>query len=566
MTAPGVRSRALGLTLTACLLVLADAGVGSRAAPAAPAGDGASGRPRLVDVPQPNLKHMDEATQRALATARTNLDIGITRDERTDEQLAFLYGDMGLLYQAHQVFAAAEACYRNALRLWPDKFRWRYYLAYLYQYTGRLAEAADAYQHALTLRPEHSQSKLRLGQTYLELNRLEQAEAILQAAATSEETRAAALFALGRLALTRRDYARAVEHLSAALQFDPQASRVHFSLAMAYRGLNDTQRAREHLLKRGDVDPTITDPLIEALERRSTGQRALYHQAIGAIHQREYSLAVEIFSEALALDQDNPNARVSLARARYLSGDRDGTRRELAEALRQDPSHTLASFLSGVLAAEAGSTETATAYFLRTLEIDPDHAGAHYYLASLLMAAGDYVQAAQHYGTVVRHSPENLLAQHGEALALIRSNADHPRIRDHLEGALEAHPDNPVFAYLLARLLAASPDAAVRDGKRAQALASRLYEANPLPEHAEVIAMAYADQQQYQYAVAAQQKAVTSASFFRVDLLPRLEGDLERYRQGRPCRVPWPDNGPGVGPPPSDGTRAFRDYPAGSAF
>ena len=115
--------------------------------PTASGDPGATGEARLVAIPQPNLEHMDEATQRALSSARTNLEMRVTEDESTDEQLALLYGDTGLLYQAHQVFAAADACYQNALRLAPGEFRWRYYLAYLYQYTGRLSEAADAYRH-----------------------------------------------------------------------------------------------------------------------------------------------------------------------------------------------------------------------------------------------------------------------------------------------------------------------------------------------------------------------------------------------------------------------------------
>ena len=78
--------------------------------------------------------------------------------------------------------------------------------------------------------------------------------------------------------------------------------------------------------------------------------------------------------------------------------------------------------------------------------------------------------------------------------------------------------------------------------------------------------MAYAEQGRFSDAVAALQEGVTSASFFRVDLLPRLERDLDRYRQSQPCRMPWPEEGLGIRPPPSDGTRAFRDYPAEAAF
>ena len=215
---------------------------------------------------------------------------------------------------------------------------------------------------------------------------------------------------------------------------------------------------------------------------------------------------------------------------------------------------------------EAGAAETAAEYFRKTLESDRDHAGTQYYQATLLMATGNYPDAAKHYGTVMKQSPDHELARLGEVLALIRSSAAHASIKDRLEPALQMNPDNTVFAYLLARLLAASSDPRVRDGARALALGNWLYDKNPLPEHAEIVAMAYAAQGRFQDAIGTQEKAISTAELYRMDLLPRLEGDLARYRDELPCREPWPGNDPGMGPPPADGLRAFRSYPTETPY
>ncbi len=521
---------------------------------------------RLIPVPNPDLQHSDPLVRRALEAARTHLDTLVTQGDLSEANLALAYGEAGLVYHAHLLFAPAESCYQNASRLAPRDFRWRYYLAYLYQQTGRLEEAAQTYERALELRPQSPQTQLRLGEAYLELSRLHEAEDHLKAAAASKETRGAALFALGRVALVRRDYETAVAYLTDALQVSPEASRAHLSLAMAYRELNDLQQAREQLAKRGDVKPTVADPLIEALNRRSTGQRALFREAFSAVRRGEYGLAVQVLTDGLSRDPENVNARVSLARALYLSGDRVAARRELEEALRQEPKQTLASFLLGVLAMEAGANETAAEYFRKTLDYEPDHAGAHYYTASLLMASANYAEAAQHYGIVVKQSPDHALARLGEVLALIRTRAAHARIKDRLERAVQMEPEDTVLAYLLARLLAASSDPRVRDGGRALALGRWLYEKNPLPEHAEVVAMAYAAKGKFRDAVVSQEKAISMAELYRLDLLPRLEGDLARYRDGLPCREPWPAHDPGMGPPPADAVRAFRSYPTDTPY
>ena len=187
-------------------------------------------------------------------------------------------------------------------------------------------------------------------------------------------------------------------------------------------------------------------------------------------------------------------------------------------------------------------------------------------MGTLRLRAGAYAEAVRHYEVALEQIPEHGLAQLGEVLALIRSGGAHAAVRARLERAVSTHPDKSVFAYLLARLLAASPQGKVRDPPRAVYLAERLYHNDPQTEHAEVLAMAYAAMGRYQEAVKLQEKALAAAAFFNPRLVSRLESGLERYRLNQPSPGPWIGNDPHVGAPPMSPVLAFRDYPTETPY
>ncbi len=69
----------------------------------------------------------------------------------------------------------------------------------------------------------------------------------------------------------------------------------------------------------------------------------------------------------------------------------------------------------------------------------------------------------------------------------------HSALRDLLEAAHGRYPDDPAIGYFLTALLAASPEAGVRDAPHALALAESLYEQYDSIEYWELLAMAHAE-------------------------------------------------------------------------
>jgi tetratricopeptide (TPR) repeat protein len=534
--------------------------------------EGAGGTLTLEPIPTPDLSRAEESVQRHLGEARANLADTLTQSLTPpgvpDPDLAAAYGQTGGYYLAHKLWIAAEACYANAERLDPRDPRWPYYLGYRYQQDAQPELAAGAYSRALGLNPGLTVARLRLGLLYLDLNRLDEAVPLLTVAAEDPGLRGAALWGLGRAAQARHDPAAAVPLFEQALVQDPDATQIHYALAMTYRALGKMDEARSHLARRGDGEPRIPDPLVDDLAALLSGARTLYYRGIEALRDGHFDVAVASFTEALGLEPDNVDARVTLARALYLAGDPQGAAGQLRDALERDPDHPLALYLMGTLLEEQGDEAGALDHYRRALEADPRHGGAHHALGNGLMRRGDYQGAAGHYAAARAAVPQDAPAALLQALALVRLGPDHhAQAAKVLESASGDHPQDAALAAALARLLAASQAPQVRDGPRALALAQTLFDHANTLEHAETLAMAQAEAGDTAGAAALQNNALlATAAAGRFGDLPRLQANLALYQAGKPCRTPWSDQDPVFYPPPQPARGPMQEYPTRAAY
>ncbi len=515
-----------------------------------------------LEIPYPDLTSAEPGVRATLESARSSLD-----SLPADADLATAYGEMGELYHAHHVYVPADTCYRNALALRPDDFRWHYYQARLMTQTGRPEASLAGYRKAVELRPDYPPARLRLADAWLEASRPDRAEPLYRALLDDAALGDAARFGLGRLLLARGDAAAAAALFEQVLANQPQATRVHYSLGMAYRAQGDIEAARRQLALRGEGEPALPDPELERLDQLAGGVRTLLFQAIANVHAGHHQKAVEAFRQALAEAPDNANARVSLARSLYLIGEREASRAELEQALARDPDHALAHFFLGVWHTAGNDPTAAEAQFRACLALEPNHSGAHHFLANGLMQRGDYAEAARHYVLAADADPDNAPARGLAAAAALRADRPHAEVRARLEQGLVRHPDDQTMQYLLARLLAASPEAEVRDGARALGIAEPLYQRQYLLEHAETLAMAQAEIERYADAAALQERVLgAAAAASRFFQLPRLQAELSAYREESPWREPFAPMDPVFRPVPLDPAGVFREYPTTAAY
>jgi len=162
------------------------------------------------------------------------------------------------------------------------------------------------------------------------------------------------------------------------------------------------------------------------------------------------------------------------------------------------------------------------------------------------MRAKKYEEAGQEYAIVVSLEPQNGFARLMQAMASVRIGS-YAQARSLLEEASQALPNDPDIANALARLLAAAPDAAVRDENRGLQIVETLAR-NRQGDSLEVgstWAMALASVGRFQEAAGTQRAIIRHLDESKESDLVRLLGrNLDLYEHKKPCRVPWASDDP----------------------
>ncbi len=451
--------------------------------------------------------------------------------------LAEAFGELGQLFHAYSLREPAEACYANARRLAPQDFRWPHLLGILLQDAGRLDEALAAFDAALAREPRDTAALLYQAEVFRLQGATEAAEATARRVLAADPGSAAAKALLGQCALDGGDAATAVPLLEEALAAVPAAGRLHYLLATAYRGTGDEARAKEHLGKAGPVGVRPDDPLLAGLDLLRSGERLQLARGKTAFQAGRYEEAAEHFRRALAARPESAEARINLAAVLAQQGDRAGAAAALREALAREPDNATAHFNLGVLLAGQGPSEEARAQLAAAAAGMPGDAEAARTLARMLRDLGRLDEALAEYGRAVALDPADEAARLGEAETLVRLER-WSEARAHLEDSLVQLPGSGLLAHGLARLLAACPDLAVRDGKRALQLAFAVWQAQPSAAHAETVALANAELGDCAEAARWQQITLDAAGEEKAPAarVEELKTALAKYGRGYPCR------------------------------
>ncbi len=321
---------------------------------------------------------------------------------------------------------------------------------------------------------------------------------------------------------------RAAAHLSKALSLAPSYLAARVLLATTHRRLGDPEAAAGELrtaiaqapnsaelrlrLAQLELEAGRRDQAIATLEELNTAalpaELAQVANELRGLDRAQQALRFDraVFNSAEATPEQKATASFHLANAMVATGDLTG----------------------------------AVGEYQRALELAPELAEARLNLGTVFGRLGRYFEAAEQNALVLSWQPENHQARFGECMALVLAG-DHKKARQRLERALELYPSQIVFGHLLARLLVASSDDAVRDGAVGLDLANRVFEAQPGPEHAETVAMGLAEIGRFDDALNWQQRLVEQYEAAGQPLPKAITERLESYRQSKPVRDPWSD-------------------------
>jgi tetratricopeptide (TPR) repeat protein len=451
------------------------------------------------------------------------------------------FGQLGRYLMAAQLPDAADAAFQSAQRLDPTDYRWPYFLAHLARSQGDLPKAASLFQRVLQLRPDDVDALVWLGDVSLSAGKADVAAPAFAHALQLDPNSVSARFGAGRAALAQGDNRKAIDLLEEVLRLNPKATAAHYPLSMAYAAIGDEAQAAEHLRLRRDGRIAPRDTLMVELDALLESPQTYESQGIRRLDAEDWEGAAEQFRKGLALAPESAALHHRLGTALSMMDDAAGARAEFEMAVQKSPDYFPAQFSLGVLAQADGRHAQAVERFAAALKVRPTYTEARLRMASSLRRTGRLKDALDAYTQAMSGAPDNVEARLGYAMTLTRLHRDR-EARDTLNAAVTASPGDLASTHALARLLAASPDPTVRDGRRAMTLVQQMLQKGRTLELGETYAMTLAELGQYRDAQSLQRDLIAAAKRAGLaDMQARLTARLALYDRADPCRTPWTD-------------------------
>jgi protein O-mannosyl-transferase len=212
--------------------------------------------------------------------------------------------------------------------------------------------------------------------------------------------------------------------------------------------------------------------------------------------------AIVAFRKALESQPEFVEAELNLGHALTVAGQFDDAVDQFERALNIAPDNPKAHCNFGRALYEHGDAEEAIGEYRKALEIDPNDVGAHCGLANALAACGNLDETMTHCHAILEIKPDFAPAR--RQLATIREQREVLR-RTLVEQreTLRQSPNDLALLNDVARLLATSPNASIRNGGEAVNLAQRAVELSKGAEPAilDTLAAAYAEAGRFPEAV-----------------------------------------------------------------
>jgi tetratricopeptide (TPR) repeat protein len=316
----------------------------------------------------------------------------------------------------------------------------------------------------------------------------------------------------------------AITQYKQALEIKPDYAEALNNLGVAFFTQGDLEDAVEQYRKALETlpdDAEIRDNLGNALAKKG-----------------ELNEAVEQYRKAVQINPDYEIALNNLGHALALAGQEGEAIAQFRKALQIAPGHAEAHFNLGTALAQKGADEEAIAQFQKALEINPDYLDAHYNLGNTLAKHDKVEDAAAQYRKALQINPayEPARINLGNALRLEGNSKEAVA---QYQKVLEINPNQVSVQNNLAWLLATTPDASLRNGTKAVALAAKASQlsgaGNPLILR--TLAAAYAEEGSYGLASATARRALELAVEEKNQALAAtLQKEIKLYETGAPMR------------------------------
>ncbi len=348
-------------------------------------------------------------------------------------------GHLGMVLQAFDLYAPAALAYQRAVRLEPDEFAWRYYLAVALHQQSQLDQALDAIAAALRLRSSYAPALLEKGELLFQLGRFPESGIAYQSVLAQDPgapfaTQAAALYGLAKVRSAQKDYAAAVDFYGRACQAYPAFGAAYYGLALAERSLGHEVESATHFdLARRYVNqaPPREDAVYgQVLDLAKGSSYDQLQRADLLLKDGKKEESARLYEDFLLREPENlPALSTLIYLARYLKRIDDSQVDALyAKATKVNPELAVVHNNYGATMLMRGRYEPAAAALLKAIELNPNFTEAHMWLGQVREKQHRMADAAEQFRITLALQPADTLAQFHLGNTLINMGRDREAI------------------------------------------------------------------------------------------------------------------------------------------
>ena len=332
---------------------------------------------------------------------------------------------------------------------------------------------------------------------------------------------------LGNVLLDNQQADEAVAQFKQALAIQPDYADAHVNLGNAR-------------LQQGRVDEAMAEFQL-ALNLQPDSAEAHYNLGNALLQKGRPDEAILHFRRAVALNPEQVLAENNLANTLLQAGQLDEAIRDYQAVLKIRPDFVAAHHNLAMALRRKGRMDEAVAHFRKVVELQPDNANARNNLGWMLRQTGQLDEAAAQLQKALELRPDYPEAQ-GNLAKTLTLKGQAREAEAHYRTALRLRPDDPQNLSELAWLLATWPDAAVRNGADALALAQKAVQltSGQDPVMLRTLAAANAETGRFPEAAATARRAL-QLSQSDPALGDSLQTELKLYETGSPVRDGKPE-------------------------
>ena len=325
-------------------------------------------------------------------------------------------GNLGMVLEAHTLYQPAALAYQRAVRLDPKDFAWRYYLALCLEKNGQLDEALAAVSEGLRIRPEYAPAILERADLLLKLGRFSESAATLQPFLDKNPSSPLALYMLGRVKFAQQDFSAADDLYRRATQAWPTFGSAWFGLGETSKRLGrngETEKDYQLAETHKDQYPPTGDELYSQMMKLATGIENRLMKAKKLMNQREFDRSSQIYKDVLKQYPDNLDCLVNLL---YIAQYPNQATPEEVEDLYQraraaSPQLAEVYMYHGTALAAEGKYDPAVAELEKAIQLKPNNAETHAWLADVRERQHRLAEAIDQYRIAIEQKPDFRIAR-----------------------------------------------------------------------------------------------------------------------------------------------------------